>query len=137
MKGWGLGMRWIPMSCVILYSGAFALGLGPIPWLILGEFSPRKNQGAAGALAATCFWGPSLIITASFGDMQSAMYLSGTFWFYTIFCVFGYLFVLLVLPDLKTDATIEQIQLFFQAKADQVDAKRNQELEDPWSFSAP
>ena len=134
-------MRWIPMGCVIVYSGAYALGLGPIPWLILGEFSPRKNQGAAGAIAATSFWAPSLIITISFGDMQNAMYLSGTFWFYTIFCVFGYLFVLLILPDFRPDATLEEMQLFFLAKdPDAMVATSNSRtelVEDPWSFSSP
>lgn len=108
-------LHWIPISCVIVYCGAFALGLGPIPWLLIGELLPAKSQGSAAAIIATLFWAPSIVVTSTFGDMQNAMYLSGTFWFYTIFCLFGYLFVLLVVPDIRPRASIEQIQLFFLA----------------------
>ncbi|KZS21447.1 Sugar transporter [Daphnia magna] len=120
-------LRWIPVSCVILYCGAFALGLGPIPWLILGELLPIRSHGTATAITAGLFWGPSLVVTMSFGDMQNAMYLSGTFWFYTIFCLFGYLFVLLVVPDIRPEATLEQIQIFFMAS--------DKREHDQWSFA--
>ena len=120
--------QWIPITCVILFSGAFALGLGPIPWLVLGELLPTRSQGTAAAIVAGLYWGPSLVVTMSFGDMQNAMYLSGTFWFYTIFCLFGYLFVLLVVPDIRPEATLEQIQIFFMAS----DKREN----DQWSFAA-
>lgn len=120
-------LRWIPVSCVIVYCGAFALGLGPIPWLILGELLPIRSQGTAAAITAGLFWGPSLVVTMSFGDMQNAMYLSGTFWFYTIFCLFGYLFVLLVVPDIRPEATLEQIQIFFMTS--------DKREHDQWSFA--
>ena len=123
-----MDLRWIPISCVIVYCGAFALGLGPIPWLILGELLPVRSQGTAAAITAGLFWGPSLVVTMSFGDMQNAMYLSGTFWFYTIFCLFGYLFVLLVVPDIRPEATLEQIQIFFMAS--------DKREHDQWSFAA-
>ena len=109
------GLNWIFITCVIVYTGAFALGLGPMPWLILGEILPVYHKGLAAAIVSSLFWGPSLIITISFGDMQSSMYLSGTFWFYTIFCVFAYLFVLIVMPDIR-GASLEEVQIFFSAK---------------------
>ena len=121
-------LRWIPIGCLIAYSGAFALGLGPIPWLMLGELLPARNRGTAIALASTCYWGPSLIISNSFGDMKNAMYLSGTIWFYTIFCLFAYLFVLLVLPNIRPHATLEQIQLFFLAKSTEDQQHLNHQL---------
>lgn len=128
--GWlnQVDLRWIPVTCVILYCGAFALGLGPIPWLLLGELLPVRSQGTAAAITAGLFWGPSLVVTMSFGDMQNAMYLSGTFWFYTIFCLFGYLFILLVVPDIRPEATLEQIQIFFMAS--------DKRKDDQWSFAA-
>ena len=122
------GLKWVLVTCVILYTGAFALGLGPLPWLMLGELLPAHDRGVAASVIATFFWGSSLIITTSFGDMQNAMYLSGTFWFYPIFCVFGYLFVLLVVPDVR-QASLEDIQLFF--------ANNNVRLQDRWNLNVP
>ncbi|KAK2721611.1 facilitated trehalose transporter Tret1-like [Artemia franciscana] len=104
--------NWIPVACVIIYAGAFSLGLGPIPWMLFGEFAPYKHKGLAVVILGLLFWLPSLCINVTFVLMQSKLYLSGTLWFYTIFCIFGYLFVLLKLPDFKC-VSLETIQLHF------------------------
>ena len=33
---------WLPLASLMIYIGSFAIGSGPIPWIMTGEIVPRK-----------------------------------------------------------------------------------------------
>ncbi|BFZ64664.1 hypothetical protein YB2330_005815 [Saitoella coloradoensis] len=51
----------------------YALGLGPIPWLITSELFPATAIGSASSFAATVNWTFNFVLTYAFADMQSGM----------------------------------------------------------------
>lgn len=48
----------------------FALGWGPIPWLVMGEIFPVKARGFASAVCVLTNWGMAFFVTKTFQDMM-------------------------------------------------------------------
>lgn len=61
-------MRIVPYY-LFLCSG-FALGWGPIPWLVMSEIFPHKVRGFASAVCVLTNWGLAFIVTKTFQDMM-------------------------------------------------------------------
>lgn len=53
--------------CVCL---GFALGWGPIPWLIMSEVFPVKARGFASAVCVLTNWSMAFLVTKTFQDMM-------------------------------------------------------------------
>jgi len=58
-------------SCV-----GFALGWGPIPWLVMSEIFPAKVRGFASAACVLSNWGNAFIITKFFQNLLVSASLS-------------------------------------------------------------
>jgi MFS family permease len=50
----------------MVYVGAFAIGLGPIFWLLIAEIYPLRMRGRAMSVATTCNWGSNLLVALTF-----------------------------------------------------------------------
>ncbi|KAK7078801.1 hypothetical protein SK128_009383 [Halocaridina rubra] len=48
------GSSWIPLAAVLLFVAAYGLGLGPVPWVLIGELLPTPVR-ALGASLVTSF----------------------------------------------------------------------------------
>lgn len=48
----------------------FALGWGPIPWLVMSEIFPIKVRGVASAVCVLTNWTMAFVITKTFQDMM-------------------------------------------------------------------
>lgn len=57
------------LSTQSLCSG-FALGWGPIPWLVMGEIFPVKARGFASAVCVLTNWGMAFVVTKTFQNMM-------------------------------------------------------------------
>ncbi|XP_003629419.2 sugar transporter ERD6-like 6 [Medicago truncatula] len=89
----------------------FALGIGPIPWLIMSEILPPNIKGLAGSAATFLNWFTASLITMTAHfllDWSNA----GTFTIYAIFSAINVAFALLWVPETK-DRTLEEIQASF------------------------
>lgn len=51
------------MACSFGYIAFFSLGLGPVPWLMMGEVFPGKIRSSASSLAAGLNWTCSFVTT--------------------------------------------------------------------------
>ena len=40
-------LGWLPLVSLIVFISAFAIGLGPMPWLMTGEVVPTRVKGSA------------------------------------------------------------------------------------------
>src|SRR5207237_1522224 len=54
---------WIAVICLMGYVASFAIGLGPIFWLLIAEIYPLKIRGLADGPAATFNWASNLIVS--------------------------------------------------------------------------
>jgi MFS family permease len=47
----GVALKWIGVLSLALYIASFAIGLGPIFWLLISEIFPLKIRGQASSIA--------------------------------------------------------------------------------------
>ena len=105
-------LGWLPLTSLILFIATFAIGAGPMPWLMFSEILPAKVKGPGSSAASFTNWFLAFIVTLTFVDIQDAIGSSGAFWMFGSFCILGILFTIFLLPETKGKSP-EQIQAFF------------------------
>lgn len=67
---------------LLLYTGSFAVGLGPVFWLLISEIYPVRIRGQAMSVATMANWGANFVVTVSFLTLLSAIGNAGTFFLF-------------------------------------------------------
>lgn len=110
-RGQVIHMEWVPalaLSGILVYMGAFSIGMGAIPWVIMSEIFPINIKGLAGSLVTLVSWFGSWIMTYAFSFLMSWS-ASGTFFLFAGVCASTVLFVARFVPETK-NRTLEEIQ---------------------------
>jgi MFS transporter, SP family, galactose:H+ symporter len=107
------GSAWIAVLSVAAYVGFFAIGLGPVFWLLISEIFPLALRGRAMSLATVANWGFNLIVAVTFLDLVSAFGSANAFLMYALLSVAALIFVVVEVPETKGH-TLEQIELDFE-----------------------
>jgi SP family galactose:H+ symporter-like MFS transporter len=94
---------------LMLYVGSFAIGLGPVFWLLISEIYPLKVRGLAMSIASEANWGINLVVALTFLTLIQAVGKSGTFLLYALIGIGAWIFVYLLLPETK-GRTLEEIE---------------------------
>jgi MFS transporter, SP family, galactose:H+ symporter len=102
-------LAWIAVISVAAYVGFFAIGLGPVFWLLIAEIFPLALRGRAMSLATVANWGFNLIVSATFLDLVNALGSADAFVVYAILSVVALLFVAMMVPETK-GRSLEQIE---------------------------
>ena len=58
----------IAISGLVIYVASFAIGLGPIFWLLISEIYPLKFRGAAMSAVTVTNWGMNMAVAVTFPD---------------------------------------------------------------------
>uniref|UniRef100_A0A8C5R5J6 Solute carrier family 2, facilitated glucose transporter member 8 n=1 Tax=Leptobrachium leishanense TaxID=445787 RepID=A0A8C5R5J6_9ANUR len=106
-------LEWLALASMALFIMGFALGWGPIPWLIMSEIFPLRARGIASGVCVVTNWGCAFLVTKEFHDLLDTLTTYGTFWFFAGFCVLNVLFTIIYVPETK-GKTLEQIEIYFQ-----------------------
>jgi sugar porter (SP) family MFS transporter len=77
----------VAIAGLLIYTGSFAIGLGPVFWLLIAEIYPLRIRGAAMSVASMANWGANFVVTISFLTLLNAI--SGV----GVFFLFGFLTV--------------------------------------------
>ena len=94
-------LDWIPLVCVLIFTVAFSIGVGPIAWLLISELYPLEYRGVGGAIT-TCFsYACAFVSVKTFVDLEGAFGLHGAFWIYALVSLLGLAFVLLCVPETR------------------------------------
>jgi sugar porter (SP) family MFS transporter len=99
---------WIALVCLIVYIASFAVGLGPVFWLMISEIFPLPVRSAAMSISTVGNWTANFIVSSFFLTLTSAITREGTFWLYGGFGILSLIFFALRLPETK-DRSLEQI----------------------------
>lgn len=91
----------IPILCVAIFMTGFALGIGPIPWVLLMELFTPEIRGAASGVAAMCGWFSALLITFCYPYLVNSIGNAGTFFLHAVFNALGLMFIWFVVPETK------------------------------------
>lgn len=92
---------WIPLVCVITFTIAFALGIGPIASLLIGELFPLEYRSTGSALATSFSHLCGFVNVKTAADIQEVIGLHGLFWLYSAVSVCCLFFVVLFVPETK------------------------------------
>jgi sugar porter (SP) family MFS transporter len=94
---------------LMLYVASFAIGLGPVFWLLIAEIYPLNVRSKAMSVATVANWGANLLVAITFLSIVEALDRPGAFWLYAILTVASVIFTYKLVPETK-DRTLEQIQ---------------------------
>jgi len=108
---------WLALACLLTYIMGFAVGLGPVFWLMISEIFPLQMRGPAMAVCSMFNWGFNFAISYTFLTLTDVITKQGTFWLYAFFGVCAVIFFATVVPETK-DRSLEQIQSDLGADAD-------------------
>ncbi len=105
----GQALAWISVICVMLYVACFAIGLGPVFWLMISEIYPLKIRGRAMGIATVANWGSNLLVALTFLTLLRLLGPAWTFWLYALVGIAAWVFVARLVPETK-GKTLEQIE---------------------------
>jgi sugar porter (SP) family MFS transporter len=97
------------LGFVILYTAAFAMAMGPLPWIVCSEIFPAKLRGRAMSLSTFCIWTACLVVAQTFPYLLNHLGPSTTFWIYSACSALTFLLLYILLPETK-GRTLEQIE---------------------------
>ncbi|XP_048575089.1 sugar transporter ERD6-like 16 isoform X2 [Triticum urartu] len=111
LKAHGLFLEWVPalaLSGILVYIGAYSIGMGPVPWVVMSEIFAINIKAIGGSLVTLISWLGSFAVSYSFNflmDWSSA----GTFFMFSAASLVTILFVARLVPETK-GKTLEEIQ---------------------------
>ena len=91
------------------YVGFFAIGLGPVFWLLISEIFPLHIRGRAMGVATVANWGFNVIVALTFLDLVDAAGRPVTFLIYAGLSVAGWIFTWALVPETR-GRTLETIE---------------------------
>jgi SP family arabinose:H+ symporter-like MFS transporter len=112
--GWMFHAGWngVPLlAAILMFIGAFAMALGPIPWIISSEIFPTRVRGRAMSVATFTIWTACYIVAQTFPMLNDhpAIGPAKTFWIYGACSLAGLLFVIAKVPETKR-RSLEEIE---------------------------
>jgi SP family galactose:H+ symporter-like MFS transporter len=99
---------------LMIYVAFFAIGLGPVFWLLISEIYPLKVRGLAMSIVTEANWGSNLIIALTFLTLIQLLGRPGTFWFYAVIGIVAWFFTYYYVPETK-GRTLEEIEEHWRA----------------------
>lgn len=108
-------LSWLPMSSLVLYMIAYNLGIGPLPWAILGEIFPPNMKSVASTVTTTSCLCLSFLMTMVFPYFIIYIGMAQSFWFFSCCCLCGTVFVYSIVPETK-GKSLQEIQLMLNNK---------------------
>lgn len=91
------------------YLAFFALSLGPIVWVLIGEIFPNRLRSHATSLVVFCLWGANFVVSFTFPVLLKWLQSGYTFLIYALMCVLCLVFVNKYLAETK-GKSLEQIE---------------------------
>jgi sugar porter (SP) family MFS transporter len=106
---WQHSAPWLALVALVLYIAAFAIGLGPVFWLMISEIYPLRIRGSAMAVATVANWTFNFLVSYFFLSLVGWITRAGTFWLYAAIGVVAVLFFWWRVPETK-GRSLEQIE---------------------------
>ncbi|KAF6209248.1 hypothetical protein GE061_014993 [Apolygus lucorum] len=99
----------LPVVAVITYILLFAIGFGPIPWMMSGEVLPSDIKGVVTGIAVSLNWTLAFIVTKTFKMLTDNLGNANTYFLLAGFCVAALLFCTFVVIETK-GKSLQEIQ---------------------------
>jgi len=102
------------LLAILAFIAAFAMALGPIPWILCSEIFPTQVRGRAMSIATFTIWSSCYVVAQTFPMLNDSAKIGPamTFWIYAAFSLGGLLFTLWLVPETK-GRSLEEIERQF------------------------
>ncbi|MFI8880338.1 sugar porter family MFS transporter [Streptomyces sp. NPDC055243] len=100
---------------MVIYIAAYAGGLGPVFWTLLGEIFPPSVRAEGSSVATAVNWVANFVVSLAFLPLAAAIGQGETFWIFAGVCVLAFFFVSRYLPETR-DRDPDQIEAALQAR---------------------
>ncbi|XP_054440116.1 solute carrier family 2, facilitated glucose transporter member 6 [Pteronotus mesoamericanus] len=104
----------VPLLATMLFIMGYAMGWGPITWLLMSEILPLQARGVASGLCVLVSWLTAFALTKSFLLVVNAVGLQVPFYFFAAVCLVNLVFTGCCVPETK-GRSLEQIESFFRS----------------------
>ncbi|MBA4788156.1 MAG: sugar porter family MFS transporter [Rhizobiales bacterium] len=94
---------------LVVYIGAFAASVGPLPWVMMSEIFPLKVRALGMSVASVANWGMNFLVVFSFPSLMHSIGLDGVFSVYALVCAIGIWFTWRYVPE-TSGAELEEIE---------------------------
>jgi SP family arabinose:H+ symporter-like MFS transporter len=103
----------IVVAVIFLCAIPHAIGLGPLPWLMMSELYPTRIRARAVSISTTFLWiagftGPFAFPAIEAASKRHLGSVAGVFWFYAVIALIAFLWGRKFLPETK-GRTLEEI----------------------------
>lgn len=105
----GPAAGWWVIACMMAYVTAFAIGLGPVFWLLISEIYPLRVRGSGMSIATVFNWGGNLLVALTFLTLFQSIGRPATFLIYAGLSVVAWIFIQLLVPETK-GRSLEEIE---------------------------
>eukprot|EP00039_Didymoeca_costata_P003618 m.68724 g.68724 ORF g.68724 m.68724 type:complete len:540 (+) comp11994_c0_seq1:270-1889(+) len=98
-----------------IFYGGFAIGFGPLPWLLMSELAPMEYRGLATGLCTVINWTVAFLVTFFFPSIADTLGDDWAFWIFSICAFCGVFFVVFFIPETKGQS-LEKIEAYFRGE---------------------
>jgi sugar porter (SP) family MFS transporter len=99
----------LALTFLVLYVGSFAIGFGPLFWLLISEIYPGEVRGEANSVATAANWLANFAVALTFLDLVEAVGESAVFWGFGVISVLSIVFTLRFVPETR-DKSLEDLE---------------------------
>ncbi|KAF5288125.1 hypothetical protein FQA39_LY15512 [Lamprigera yunnana] len=100
---------YFPLIALIILNLSFSFGLGPIPWLMMGEIFPQEIKATASSLATFVSWVLTFAVTKLFLVVDTHLGVDIAFYIFSVCTLLSLVFTLTLVPETK-NKTYKEIQ---------------------------
>jgi SP family galactose:H+ symporter-like MFS transporter len=104
---------WFVLICLLMYILSFAIGMGPVFWLMSAEMFPNRLRASGASIATIGNWGANLLVSITFLTLIGLAGKPVTFWIYAFLAVLAFLFCSWLVPETK-GKTLERIEWYWK-----------------------
>ncbi|SEQ70395.1 MFS transporter, sugar porter (SP) family [Natrinema salaciae] len=109
LPGLSGAIGWVATGSLMLYVAFFAIGLGPVFWLLIAEIYPMEVRGTAMGVVTVVNWAGNLVVSLTFLRLVEGIGQTGTFWLYGALSLLALVFCYQLVPETK-GRSLEEIE---------------------------
>ena len=107
----------LAVASLIIYRFSFAIGLGPLPWILISELLPLSVRGFSSGLVMIVTWGVSGAVTGLYLEYVVLVQPWFAVWTFGLMNLSAVIFIIIFLPETK-GKSLEELERTFIREPD-------------------
>lgn len=100
---------YLALAGLLVFIASFAIGLGPVFWLMISEIFPMGVRSVAMAACTITNWGANFVVAQTFLSLGNLITRQGVFYLYTVLALLSLLFFIRRVPETR-GRSLEEVQ---------------------------